>query len=65
MDNQDRWDAFNLLRRERLISSFGDLRGVELPDEETDDLIDSTEPFTDVLYRWCLGRGYENKGAVS
>jgi hypothetical protein len=65
MENIDRWDAFNLLRRERLISSFGDLRGVELPEEETDDLLDSNEPFVDVLYRWCLGRGYENHGIVS
>lgn len=59
MSNSDRWDAFNLLRRERLISSFGDLRGIELPEEETDDLLDSDEPFVDTLYRWCLGRGYE------
>lgn len=65
MENIDRWDAFNLLRRERLISSFGDLRGVELPEEETDDLIDTQEPFNDVLYRWCLGRGYENHGIIS
>lgn len=65
MENTDRWDAFNLLRRERLISSFGDLRGVELPEEETDDLIDTSEPFVDVLYRWCLGRGYENHGTIS
>jgi hypothetical protein len=65
MENIDRWDAFNLLRRERLISSFGDLRGVELPEEETDDLIDTPEPFVDVLYRWCLGRGYENHGTIS
>jgi hypothetical protein len=65
MENIDRWDAFNLLRRERLISSFGELRGVELPEEETDDLLDSNEPFVDVLYRWCLGRGYENHGIVS
>ena len=65
MENIDRWDAFNLLRRERLISSFGDLRGVELPEEETDDLLDTNEPFIDVLYRWCLGRGYDNHGVVS
>lgn len=65
MDNKDRWDAFNLLRRERLISSFGDLRGVDLPDDELDDILDIEEPFVDVLYRWCLGRGYESHGVVS
>lgn len=65
MDNQDRWDAFNLLRNERLISSFGDLRGIVLPDEETDDLLDSLEPFEDVLYRWCIGRGYDKESIIS
>ena len=65
MDEFDRWDAFNLLRRERLISSFGDLRGLELSDEETDDLLDTQEPFFDTLFRWCLGRGYELKGNIS
>jgi hypothetical protein len=65
MLNSDRWDAFNLLRRERLISSFGILRGVELPDVETDDLLESDEPFVDTLYRWCLGRGYELHGDIS
>jgi sarcosine oxidase delta subunit len=65
MENQDRWDAFNLLRKERLISSFGELRGVELPEDETDDLLDTPEPFDDVLYRWCIGRGYENQGTIS
>lgn len=65
MDNLDRWNAFNLLRRERLISSFGELRGVELPEEETDDLLDTPEPFEDVLFRWCLGRGYEKHSTIN
>ena len=65
MENIDRWDAFNLLKGERLISSFGNLRGVLLPEDETDDLLDTTEPFFDTLYRWCLGRGYESNGTIS
>lgn len=65
MENSDRWDAFNLLRGERLISSFGELRGVQLPEDEMDDLLDSDEPFFDTLYRWCLGRGYESHGTIS
>lgn len=65
MENSDRWDAFNLLRSERLISSFGNLRGVELPEDDNDDLLDTNEPFVDTLYRWCLGRGYEYNGDVS
>lgn len=65
MENNDRWDAFNLLKGERLISSFGDLRGVELPEDENDDPLDTNEPFIDTLYRWCLDRGYESHGRIS
>ena len=65
MENADRWDAYNLLKGDRLISSFGELRGVVLPDDEMDDALDTNEPFTDTLYRWCLDRGYELKGTIS
>ena len=58
MNNADRWDAYNQLRKERLISSFGDLRALVLPEDEVDELIDSPEEFEDVLYRWCNARGY-------
>lgn len=64
MDHLDRWDAFNLLKGERLISSFGELRGVELPDNELDDPLEN-EPFFDTLYRWCVDRGYESHGTIS
>lgn len=65
MDNQDRWDAFNTLKGDRLISSFGNLRGVLLPEDEMDDNIDTNEPFFDSLYRWCLERGYQSNGTIS
>lgn len=65
MANNDRWDAFNLLRRERLVSSFGDLRGIELPEDDMDNPLDTNEPFIDTLYRWCLDRGYESHGTIS
>lgn len=65
MEHVDRWDAYNQLTRERLISSFGDLRGIEIPDDDMDDQIDSKEPFQDTLYRWCIEKGYENHGIIS
>lgn len=65
MDNSDRWEAFNLLKGERLISSFGEMRGVVLPEDDTDDLLDSNEPFFDTLFRWIADRGYESKGTIS
>lgn len=65
MENMDRWDAYNLLQGERLISSFGELRGVQLPEDEMDDPLETDEPFFDTLYRWCIDRGYESHGTIS
>ncbi len=58
MEHPDRWFAFNELSGERLISSFGVLRQVELVESEADELLDSDEPFVDVLFKWCTVRGY-------
>lgn len=65
MEHPDRWHAFNTLKGERLISSFGDLRGLQLPESENDDLLDSDEPFVDVLFNWCSSRGYSQKLILS
>lgn len=59
MSDPDRWHAFKILKGERLISSYGALRGIELPESENDDLLDSDEPFVDVLYKWYNERGYQ------
>lgn len=58
MNNFDRWQASQLLKRERLISSFGDFRNVEVDENDMDDLLDSDEPTVDLLFSWCSGRGY-------
>ena len=65
MNHADRWDAYNLLTRERLISSFGELRGVELPENELDEPLDQNEPFLDVLYRFQQDRGYYKHSVIS
>lgn len=65
MSHPDRWFAYNKLKNERLISSFGDLRGLQLPESETDDYLDSDEPFVDVLFKWCDSRGYNQKIILS
>lgn len=65
MDNIDRWDAYNLLKGNRLISTFGEIIGIDLLEDENDDPLDTDEPFFDTLYRWCLGRGYESHGTIS
>jgi len=60
MTHADRWFAFNELKGERLISSFGCLRSVDVPDLVEDDILATDEPFVDVLYRWLPTRGYSN-----
>lgn len=59
MDHPDRWFASKLLRSERLISSFGSFRGVEVDEDCNDELLDSEEPWYDTLYRFCVNRGYD------
>ena len=65
MNHVDRWDAYNLLTRERLISSFGELRGVDIPENELDEPLDQNEPFLDVLYRFQQNRGYFKHSVIS
>lgn len=60
LEHSDRWQGFNDLRGEKLISSFGSLRGVDVPELETDELLDSEEPWVDMIYRFFRFRGYDN-----
>jgi hypothetical protein len=59
MSHQDRWYAFSILKGERLISSFGSFRGVEVPDSVTDDLADSDEPWVDLIFKYRKFQGYD------
>lgn len=58
MEHADRWHAFQSLKGKRLIVSFGDLRGVELPDNLDDDHLPNSPEWYDVLYKWQRGKGY-------
>lgn len=63
MTHADRWLAFSILKGERLISSFGSFRGVEVPDSDSDDLLDSNEPWVDLIFKYRKYQGYD-VGAV-
>lgn len=52
MSHPDRWHASQVLKGERLISSFGDLRGLQVNDDVNDDVLESDEPFVDQLFTW-------------
>lgn len=59
MSHPDRWNAFNILKGDRLISSFGVFRGVEVPESLDDELLDSDEPWLDMLFKYQKRRGYD------
>lgn len=53
----DNWHGFKTLAGKRLIASFGLFRGVEIPDDLTDEKLDEL-PYLDMLYRFVQGAGY-------
>lgn len=54
---EDNWEGFQKLEGRRLIGSFGKFRGVEVPPELTDEVLDDL-PFVEMLYRFVYGVGY-------
>ena len=54
----DNWEAFQKLKGKRLINSFGVLRGVEVPEDLTDDDLDEDLPYMLMLYNYRKGSGY-------
>lgn len=53
-DNVEAWDT---LRGRRLLGSFGVFRGVEVPDELTDEALDGL-PYIELFYRYAADAGY-------
>lgn len=56
LSTQDNWQAFSLLQRRRLISSFGVFRGVEVPEQMTDEIEYDDLPYIELVYRWLEGK---------
>jgi len=62
----DNWQGFKTLSHKRLIFSFGLFRGVDVPEELTDEALDDL-PFIELLFRFVQGAGYsfqDRKGRV-
>lgn len=53
----DNWHGYQVLTGKRLIASFGAFRGVEIPEDLTDEQLDDL-PFVEHLYRYYYGTGY-------
>ena len=57
MEPSDTWEAFQVLRGRRLVGSAGLFRGIEIPEQLTDEPLDDL-PFVELLYRYLAGSGY-------
>lgn len=55
MSQADRWHAFEVLFGRRLIASRGELWGVKVPQDLTDEISYDELPFIELLYRWRRG----------
>jgi len=60
----DNWHAYEVLGGKRLVDSFGLLRGVEVPDELTDEPLDGL-PYIELFYQWMNRAGYSLMKAVT
>lgn len=57
----DNWQGYQTLAGKRLISSFGVFRGVDVPEELTDEGLDDL-PYVELMYRFVYGVGYSFVG---
>lgn len=53
----DTYEAFRVLAGRRLVGSSGEFRGVEVPEDLTDESLDDL-PFVEMFYRYLRGKGY-------
>lgn len=53
----DNWHGYETLAGKRLIASFGSFRGVEVPEDLTDEPLDDL-PYVEHLYKYLAGVGY-------
>lgn len=58
----DNWHGFKILAGKRLIASFGVFRGVEVPEELTDEGLDDL-PYVELMYKFVYGVGYSFAGS--
>lgn len=54
---EDNYFAFEILSGQRLMDSFGVLRGVEIPEDLTDEPLDGL-PYVELFFKYLSGAGY-------
>lgn len=53
----DNWIGFQVLSGRRMVASFGEFYGLQVPEALTDELLDEL-PYVELLYRYVHGVGY-------
>lgn len=53
----DNWQGWKALASRRLVFSFGQFRGIDVPDELTDEALDEL-PYVELLFQFINGAGY-------
>jgi len=56
MSLEHNWEAYNVLQRMRLVSSFGIFRGVEIPEQLTDEISYDDLPYYEMVFRYLDGK---------
>lgn len=56
MSLSDNWEAYNVLQGRRLVSSFGIFRGVEVPEQMTDEISFDDLPYLELVFRYLGGK---------
>lgn len=57
MPLEDNWHGYETLSGKRLVFSFGEFWGVDVPEDLNDELLDDL-PYVDLLYKFVRGSGY-------
>lgn len=55
MNLSDNWEAFTVLQRRRLVSSFGLFYGLEIPEQLTDEISYDELPYIELIFRFIDG----------
>lgn len=58
MELSDNWIAYQTLKSKRLINSFGDLRGIQIPETLTDDDLEQDLPYMLLYFKYIRNSGY-------
>lgn len=53
----DNWTGFQVLSGRRMVASFGEFYGLQVPEALTDEGLDDL-PYIELLYRYVHGAGY-------